>query len=205
MVGGLAASQQILALVVGAAVLCIAAGFLLSLVPIRAADAVAASIASRTPHRACTDHGRAEPVWPRCLPRLRSVPIGGWVKAFRAAGAPRTAGLRAPFVQHVIDTLGAASGRCNIIPGAKSARVTLRGADALPGVDLGSRGQLEPALFVPGAANAQPYRGDGACHLRAQGATAAVIELDGIAAPGAVSRAKIAEGEEQRLAAAGRG
>jgi len=84
MSGGLAASQQISGrLVVALLFFGVAAGFLLSLVPIRGGQRRGATPRSRPRHRACTNHGRADPGWPRAG-RGCARPLGGLGQPLRA-------------------------------------------------------------------------------------------------------------------------
>jgi NO-binding membrane sensor protein with MHYT domain len=186
---GLAASQQILAVVVAVLCFVIAAGFLLSLVPdprrqtITGAEmnpvAEAAVVAARTP--------LPEP-GPTIFPRVMSAPLGGLGQPPRAAPAPRLP-VEGADGTHFIDTADVRSVRAD----AHYTRVHDGTRERMcPWSISEAEAQLDPGLFVRVHRShivAIPH----VTFVRKEG-DGAVIELDGPSPHRVpVSRAKIAE------------
>jgi NO-binding membrane sensor protein with MHYT domain len=186
--GGLAASQQMLSLVVALLCFVIAAGFLLSLVPDPRRQTVAVPIApvvetGLAPVQALAEPGPA----PAMSPRLRSAPLGGLGQPPRAR-APRLP-VEGADGTHFIDTADVRSVRAD----AHYTRVHDGTRERMcPWSISEAEAQLDPGLFVRVHRShivAIPH----VTFVRKEG-DGAVIELDGPSPHRVpVSRAKIAE------------
>ena len=184
--GGLAASQQMLALVVALLCFVIAAGFLLSLVPDPRRQTAVAGPALQPP--AATAPAFAEPGPVAAIsPRLRSAPLGGLGQP-RAAPAPRLP-VEGADGTHFIDSTEVRSVRAD----AHYTRVHDGTRERMcPWSISEAEAQLDPGLFVRVHRShivAIPH----VSFVRKEG-DGAVIELDGPSPHRVpVSRAKIAE------------
>jgi diguanylate cyclase len=190
--GGLAASPQVLALVVAMLCFVIAAGFLLSLVPeprrqtVVAASAVDPIVATVVPSAA---DSRLEPdPAPAASPPLRSAPLGGLGQPPRAAPAPKLP-VEGADGTHFIDTADVRSLRAD----AHYTRVHDGTRERMcPWSISEAEAQLDPSLFLRVHRShivAIPH----VSFVRKEG-DGAVIELDGPSPHRVpVSRAKIAE------------
>jgi NO-binding membrane sensor protein with MHYT domain len=187
--GGLAASQQMLSLVVALLCFVIAAGFLLSLVPdSRRQTAVVTAVAPVVETGVAPEVAPAEPgPAPAVSPRLRSAPLGG------LGQPPRTRAPRLPVEgadgTHFIDTADVRSVRAD----AHYTRVHDGTRERMcPWSISEAEAQLDPGLFVRVHRShivAIPH----VTFVRKEG-DGAVIELDGPSPHRVpVSRAKIAE------------
>jgi NO-binding membrane sensor protein with MHYT domain len=186
--GGLAASPQILSVIVAVLCFVIAAGFLLSLVPDprrqTAAFAVTTDpVAEATPAAASPDAGAAA-----SFPRLTSAPLGGLGQPPRPAPAPRLP-VEGADGTHFIDTSDIRSVRAD----AHYTRVHDGTRERMcPWSISEAEAQLDPGLFVRvhrSHSVAIPH----VTFVRKEG-DGAVIELDGPSPHRVpVSRAKIAE------------
>jgi NO-binding membrane sensor protein with MHYT domain len=186
-IGGLAASQQMLSLVVALLCFVIAAGFLLSLVPDSRRQAVAAPDAfDPGAVAALTSFAEPGPV-AAMSPRLRSAPLGGLGQP-RAVPAPRLP-VEGADGTHFIDTADVRSVRAD----AHYTRVHDGTRERMcPWSISEAEAQLDPSLFVRVHRShivAIPH----VSFVRKEG-DGAVIELDGPSPHRVpVSRAKIAE------------
>jgi NO-binding membrane sensor protein with MHYT domain len=186
-IGGLAASQQMLSLVVALLCFVIAAGFLLSLVPDPRRQAVAAPDAV-DPGAVAALASFAEPGPVAAMsPRLRSAPLGGLGQP-RAVPAPRLP-VEGADGTHFIDTADVRSVRAD----AHYTRVHDGTRERMcPWSISEAEAQLDPSLFVRVHRShivAIPH----VSFVRKEG-DGAVIELDGPSPHRVpVSRAKIAE------------
>jgi NO-binding membrane sensor protein with MHYT domain len=186
-IGGLAASQQMLSLVVALLCFVIAAGFLLSLVPDPRRQAAAAPD-SVDPGAAAALASFAEPGPVAAMsPRLRSAPLGGLGQP-RAVPAPRLP-VEGADGTHFIDTADVRSVRAD----AHYTRVHDGTRERMcPWSISEAEAQLDPSLFVRVHRShivAIPH----VSFVRKEG-DGAVIELDGPSPHRVpVSRAKIAE------------
>jgi NO-binding membrane sensor protein with MHYT domain len=186
-IGGLAASQQMLSLVVALLCFVIAAGFLLSLVPDPRRQAAAAPDAV-DPGAAAALTSVAEPGPVAAMsPRLRSAPLGGLGQP-RAVPAPRLP-VEGADGTHFIDTADVRSVRAD----AHYTRVHDGTRERMcPWSISEAEAQLDPSLFVRVHRShivAIPH----VSFVRKEG-DGAVIELDGPSPHRVpVSRAKIAE------------
>jgi len=190
--GGLAASPQVLALVVAMLCFVIAAGFLLSLVPeprrqtVVAASAVDPIVATAVPSVA---DSRLEPdPAPAASPPLRPAPLGGLGQPPRAAPAPKLP-VEGADGTHFIDTADVRSLRAD----AHYTRVHDGTRERMcPWSISEAEAQLDPSLFLRVHRShivAIPH----VSFVRKEG-DGAVIELDGPSPHRVpVSRAKIAE------------
>ena len=161
--GGLAASQQILSLVVAVFCFVIAAGFLLSLVPDPRRQAMAAA-ASADPvaETAAAAAPLAEPI-AVSFPRLTSAPLGGLGQPPRAAPAPRLP-VEGVNGTHFIDTADIRSVRAD----AHYTRVHDGTRERMcPWSISEAEAQLDPGLFV--RVHRSHIVAIPACHLRPQG------------------------------------
>jgi NO-binding membrane sensor protein with MHYT domain len=187
-IGGLAASQQMLALVVALLCFVIAAGFLLSLVPDSRRQTVVAAVAPVVETGVAPAQALAEPVpAPAKSPRLRSAPLGGLGQPPRAR-APRLP-VEGADGTHFIDTADVRSVRAD----AHYTRVHDGTRERMcPWSISEAEAQLDPGLFVRVHRShivAIPH----VTFVRKEG-DGAVIELDGpMPHRVPVSRAKIAE------------
>jgi NO-binding membrane sensor protein with MHYT domain len=187
-VGGLAASQQMLSLVVALLCFVIAAGFLLSLVPDPRRQTVAVAIAPVVETGVAPEVALAEPgPAPAMSPRLRSAPLGGLGQPPRAR-APRLP-VEGADGTHFIDTANVRSVRAD----AHYTRVHDGTRERMcPWSISEAEAQLDPSLFVRVHRShivAIPH----VTFVRKEG-DGAVIELDGPSPHRVpVSRAKIAE------------
>jgi NO-binding membrane sensor protein with MHYT domain len=185
--GGLAASQQMLALVVALLCFVIAAGFLLSLVPDPRRQ-TAAAVAPVVETGVAPVHALAEPAPVAAMsPRLRSAPLGGLGQPPRAR-APRLP-VEGADGTHFIDTADVRSVRAD----AHYTRVHDGTRERMcPWSISEAEAQLDPGLFVRVHRShivAIPH----VTFVRKEG-DGAVIELDGPSPHRVpVSRAKIAE------------
>jgi diguanylate cyclase len=188
-IGGLAASQQILSLVVTLLCFVIAAGFLLSLVPDPRRQTMAAAAGSIDPvpetAAVAAPAAFAEPA--AIAPRLRSAPLGGLGQP-RAVPAPRLP-VEGADGTHFIDTADVRSVRAD----AHYTRVHDGTRERMcPWSISEAEAQLDPGLFVRVHRShivAIPH----VTFVRKEG-DGAVIELDGPSPHRVpVSRAKIAE------------
>jgi NO-binding membrane sensor protein with MHYT domain len=189
--GGLAASQQILSVVVAVLCFVIAAGFLLSLVPDPRRQVVAAPAGAIDPV-AVVAAATAPPVLPEpapvLFPRPMSAPLGGLGQPLRAAPAPRLP-VEGADGTHFIDTADIRSVRAD----AHYTRVHDGTRERMcPWSISEAEAQLDPGLFVRVHRShivAIPH----VTFVRKEG-DGAVIELDGPSPHRVpVSRAKIAE------------
>jgi NO-binding membrane sensor protein with MHYT domain len=188
--GGLAASQQMLSLVVALLCFVIAAGFLLSLVPEPRRQAMAAGAIDPVPETAAVPMQAllAEPVPVAALsPRLRSAPLGGLGQP-RAVPAPRLP-VEGADGTHFIEMADVRSVRAD----AHYTRVHDGTRERMcPWSISEAEAQLDPGLFVRVHRShivAIPH----VTFVRKEG-DGAVIELDGPSPHRVpVSRAKIAE------------
>src|SRR5712672_501608 len=187
-IGGLAASQQILSVVVALLCFVIAAGFLLSLVPDPRRQAMAATIdpvagtAAGVAQATLLEHG------PAPLPRPMSAPLGGLGQPPRAAPAPRLP-VEGANGTHFINSADVRSVRAD----AHYTRVHDGTRERMcPWSISEAEAQLDPGLFVRVHRShivAIPH----VTFVRKEG-DGAVIELDGPSPHRVpVSRAKIAE------------
>jgi NO-binding membrane sensor protein with MHYT domain len=187
-VGGLAASQQMLALVVALLCFVIAAGFLLSLVPDPRRQTAAVAIAAGAEAGFASAQAFAEPGPVAAMsPRLRSAPLGGLGQP-RAVPAPRLP-VEGADGTHFIDTADVRSVRAD----AHYTRVHDGTRERMcPWSISEAEAQLDPGLFVRVHRShivAIPH----VTFVRKEG-DGAVIELDGPSPHRVpVSRAKIAE------------
>ena len=188
--GGLAASQQVLAVIVAVLCFVIAAGFLLSLVPEprRPGVAAAAVAIDPAPEAAVTDRNpqSREPAMPS--PRLMPAPLGGLGQPPRAAPAARLP-VEGADGTHFIDSADVRSVRAD----AHYTRVHDGTRERMcPWSISEAEAQLDPGLFVRVHRShivAIPH----VSFVRKEG-DGAVIELDGPSPHRVpVSRAKIAE------------
>jgi NO-binding membrane sensor protein with MHYT domain len=186
--GGLAASQQMLAVIVAVLCFVIAAGFLLSLVPDPRRQPMAAPAADPTPETATADPQPAlrEPAMPS--PRLMPAPLGGLGQPPRAAPAARLP-VEGANGTHFIDSAEVRSVRAD----AHYTRVHDGIRERMcPWSISEAEAQLDPGLFVRVHRShivAIPH----VTFVRREG-DGAVIELDGPSPHRVpVSRAKIAE------------
>jgi diguanylate cyclase len=188
--GGLAASPQVLALVVAMLCFVIAAGFLLSLVPEPRRQAVAAAVGAVDPVAATAlpdSHLEPDPA-PAASPPLRPAPLGGLGQPPRAAPAPRLP-VEGADGTHFIDTADIRSVRAD----AHYTRVHDGTRERMcPWSISEAEAQLDPSLFLRVHRShivAIPH----VSFVRKEG-DGAVIELDGPSPHRVpVSRAKIAE------------
>ena len=191
--GGLAASQQILSVVVAVLCFVIAAGFLLSLVPdprrqtMPAAAATVDPVAEAAVVAAQASFPATSPV-AASFPRLTSAPLGGLGQPPRAAPAPRLP-VEGADGTHFIDTADVRSVRAD----AHYTRVHDGTRERMcPWSISEAEAQLDPGLFVRVHRShivAIPH----VTFVRKEG-DGAVIELDGPSPHRVpVSRAKIAE------------
>src|SRR6202140_2161506 len=188
-VGGLAASPQILSIVVAVLCFVIAAGFLLSLVPDPRRQAVAAGAAvDPTDGKAITAASPEPSAIAASFPRLTSAPLGGLGQPPRPAPVPRLP-VEGADGTHFIDTSEVRSVRAD----AHYTRVHDGTRERMcPWSISEAEAQLDPGLFVrvhrsPIVAMAH------VTFVRKEG-DGAVIELDGPSPHRVpVSRAKIAE------------
>jgi hypothetical protein len=187
-VGGLAASQQMLSLVVTLLCFVIAAGFLLSLVPDPRRQTAAAPDAIDPIPETAPAHAYAEPGPVAAIsPRLRSAPLGGLGQP-RAVPAPRLP-VEGADGTHFIDSADVRSVRAD----AHYTRVHDGTRERMcPWSISEAEAQLDPGLFVRVHRShivAIPH----VSFVRKEG-DGAVIELDGPSPHRVpVSRAKIAE------------
>jgi hypothetical protein len=188
--GGLAASQQILSVVVALLCFVIAAGFLLSLVPDPRRQAMAA--AATIDPVAGTAAGVAQASWPEQglapLPRPMSAPLGGLGQPPRAAPAPRLP-VEGANGTHFINSADVRSVRAD----AHYTRVHDGTRERMcPWSISEAEAQLDPGLFVRVHRShivAIPH----VTFVRKEG-DGAIVELDGPSPHRVpVSRAKIAE------------
>jgi NO-binding membrane sensor protein with MHYT domain len=185
--GGLAASPQILSVIVAVLCFVIAAGFLLSLVPDPRRQAVVASATAIDPAVAVA--GATMPsAFPEPLPRPVSAPLGGLGQPPRAKPAPRLP-VEGADGTHFIDTADIRSVRAD----AHYTRVHDGTRERMcPWSISEAEAQLDPGLFVRVHRShivAIPH----VSFVRKEG-DGAVIELDGPSPHRVpVSRAKIAE------------
>jgi diguanylate cyclase len=183
--GGLAASPQILSIIVAVLCFVIAAGFLLSLVPDQRRQAVAAvDVSAAEP---VADESEAAPVAPT-TPRLMPVPLGGIGRPPRPSPAPRLP-VEGANGTHFIDATEVRSVRAD----AHYTRVHDGTRERMcPWSISEAEAQLDPGLFVRVHRShivAIPH----VSFVRKEG-DGAVIELDGPTPHRVpVSRAKIAE------------
>jgi NO-binding membrane sensor protein with MHYT domain len=189
--GGLAASQQILSVVVAVLCFVIAAGFLLSLVPDPRRQAVAGT-ATDPVGEAAVAGAQASPLEPSAvaitLPRLTSAPLGGLGQPPRPAPVPRLP-IEGANGTHFIDTADVRSIRAD----AHYTRVHDGTRERMcPWSISEAEAQLDPGLFVRVHRShivAIPH----ISFVRKEG-DGAIIELDGPSPHRVpVSRAKIAE------------
>ena len=163
---GLAASSQMLSLVVALLCFVIAAGFLLSLVPDPRKKSVALSgmaAAVADPVRLAADMPSADASSAPTSPRLRPTPLGGIGQPPRAAPAPRLP-VEGADGTHFIDTADVRSVRAD----AHYTKVHDGTRERMcPWSISEAEAQLDPGLVRPGAP--QPHRRDSPCHLRPQG------------------------------------
>jgi NO-binding membrane sensor protein with MHYT domain/DNA-binding LytR/AlgR family response regulator len=185
--GGLAASQQMLALVVALLCFVIAAGFLLSLVPDSRRQTAVAAAAPVAETGVAPAQALAEPSPAAMSPRLRSAPLGGLGQPPRAR-APRLP-VEGADGTHFIDTADVRSVRADahytlVHDGTRERMCPWSISEA--------EAQLDPGLFVRVHRShivAIPH----VTFVRKEG-DGAVIELDGPSPHRVpVSRAKIAE------------
>jgi len=190
--GGLAASQQVLSLVVTLLCFVIAAGFLLSLVPDPRRQTVPAAAATIDPAAAAAVAAQASLPEPGPLaapfPRLMSAPLGGLGQPPRAAPAVRLP-VEGANGTHFIDTADVRSVRAD----AHYTRVHDGTRERMcPWSISEAEAQLDPGLFVRVHRShivAIPH----VSFVRREG-DGAIIELDGPSPHRVpVSRAKIAE------------
>src|SRR5271166_6992642 len=189
MVGGLAASPQILSIAVAVLCFVIAAGFLLSLVPDtrRQSAATAAEQANPVEESAAAPPAEAAPV-AQTAPRLMPAPLGGLGQPPRPAPAPRLP-VEGADGTHFIDTADIRSVRAD----AHYTRVHDGTRERMcPWSISEAEAQLDPGLFVRVHRShivAIPH----VTFVRKEG-DGAVLELDGTSPHRVpVSRAKIAE------------
>jgi NO-binding membrane sensor protein with MHYT domain len=180
---GLAASQQILSIVVAVLCFVIAAGFLLSLVP----DPRRQSAAAAASDTAAPDVGEAAPV-ALTSPRLMPAPLGGLGQPPRAAPAPRLP-VEGANGTHFIDATEVRSVRAD----AHYTRVHDGTRERMcPWSISEAEAQLDPGLFVR-VHRSHIVAITHVSFVRKEG-DGAVIELDGPTPHRVpVSRAKIAE------------
>jgi NO-binding membrane sensor protein with MHYT domain len=187
--GGLAASQQILSVVVAVLCFVIAAGFLLSLVPDPRRQTMVPAIATGPVMEAAPAAAFPEPgPFTANFPRLTSAPLGGLGQPPRAAPAPRLP-VEAADGTHFIDCADVRSVRAD----AHYTRVHDGTRERMcPWSISEAEAQLDPGLFVRVHRShivAIPH----VTFVRKEG-DGAVIELDGPSPHRVpVSRAKIAE------------
>jgi NO-binding membrane sensor protein with MHYT domain len=188
--GGLAASPQILAVIVAVLCFVIAAGFLLSLVPDPRRQTMAPAVASGPVAEAATAAAAFPEPGPFTanFPRLTSAPLGGLGQPPRAAPAPRLP-VEAADGTHFIDSADVRSVRAD----AHYTRVHDGTRERMcPWSISEAEAQLDPGLFVRVHRShivAIPH----VTFVRREG-DGAVIELDGPSPHRVpVSRAKIAE------------
>jgi NO-binding membrane sensor protein with MHYT domain len=188
--GGLAASQQILSIVVAVLCFVIAAGFLLSLVPDPRRQTMAAAAIDPMAEAAVAAQASFPATSPvaTSFPRLTSAPLGGLGQPPRAAPAPRLP-VEGADGTHFIDTADIRSVRAD----AHYTRVHDGTRERMcPWSISEAEAQLDPGLFVRVHRShivAIPH----VTFVRKEG-DGAVIELDGPSPHRVpVSRAKIAE------------
>jgi len=188
--GGLAASQQILSIIVAVLCFVIAAGFLLSLVPDPRRQIMAPAVATGPVAEAAVAAASSpEPAsFAASFPRLTSAPLGGLGQPPRAAPAPRLP-VEGADGTHFIDTADVRSVRAD----AHYTRVHDGTRERMcPWSISEAEAQLDPGLFVRVHRShivAIPH----VTFVRKEG-DGAVIELDGPSPHRVpVSRAKIAE------------
>jgi NO-binding membrane sensor protein with MHYT domain/DNA-binding LytR/AlgR family response regulator len=188
--GGLAASQQILSVVVAVLCFVIAAGFLLSLVPDPRRQTMAAAAIDPVAEAAVAAQASFPATSPvaASFPRLTSAPLGGLGQPPRAAPAPRLP-VEGADGTHFIDTADIRSVRAD----AHYTRVHDGTRERMcPWSISEAEAQLDPGLFVRVHRShivAIPH----VTFVRKEG-DGAVIELDGPSPHRVpVSRAKIAE------------
>ncbi len=189
--GGLAASQQILSVVVAVLCFVITAGFLLSLVPDPRRQTVAAAAAASDPGKEAAAVLASSPdrsPFAGNFPRLMSAPLGGLGQPPRAAPAPRLP-VEGADGTHFIDSADVRSVRAD----AHYTRVHDGTRERMcPWSISEAEAQLDPGLFVRVHRShivAIPH----VTLVRKEG-DGAVIELDGPSPHRVpVSRAKIAE------------
>ena len=184
--GGLAASQQILAIVVAVLCFVIAAGFLLSLVPDPRRQSVAPAADAAAPNAVAAE-ADAAPI-ALTAPRLMPAPLGGLGQPPRAAPAPRLP-IEGANGTHFIDAADVRSVRAD----AHYTRVHDGTRERMcPWSISEAEAQLDPGLFLRVHRShivAIPH----VSFVRKEG-DGAVIELDGPSPHRVpVSRAKIAE------------
>jgi DNA-binding LytR/AlgR family response regulator len=184
----LAASQQILSVIVAVLCFVIAAGFLLSLVPDPRRQSLAAATADPVADVPLVAAPLAEPDQVAALPRLRPGPLGGLGQPPRAAPVPRLP-VEGADGTHFIDTADIRSVRAD----AHYTRVHDGTRERMcPWSISEAEAQLDPGLFVRVHRShivAIPH----VTFVRKEG-DGAVIELDGPSPHRVpVSRAKIAE------------
>jgi NO-binding membrane sensor protein with MHYT domain len=184
--GGLAASQQILAIVVAVLCFVIAAGFLLSLVPDPRRQSVAVAADAAAPNTVAAE-ADAAPI-ALTAPRLMPAPLGGLGQPPRAAPAPRLP-IEGANGTHFIDAADVRSVRAD----AHYTRVHDGTRERMcPWSISEAEAQLDPGLFLRVHRShivAIPH----VSFVRKEG-DGAVIELDGPSPHRVpVSRAKIAE------------
>jgi NO-binding membrane sensor protein with MHYT domain len=187
--GGLAASQQILSVIVAVLCFVIAAGFLLSLVPDPRRQTMAPAVATGPVAEAAAAVAFPEPgPFTASFPRLTSAPLGGLGQPPRAAPAPRLP-VEGADGTHFIDSADVRSVRAD----AHYTRVHDGTRERMcPWSISEAEAQLDPGLFVRVHRShivAIPH----VTFVRKEG-DGAVIELDGPSPHRVpVSRAKIAE------------
>jgi NO-binding membrane sensor protein with MHYT domain len=185
--GGLAASQQILSVVVAVLCFVIAAGFLLSLVPDPRRQTVAAT-ATADPVAPASVAAASPDAAPAPFPRLMAAPLGGLGQPPRAAPVPRLP-VEGADGTHFIDTADIRSVRAD----AHYTRVHDGTRERMcPWSISEAEAQLDPGLFVR-VHRSHIVAMAHVSFVRREG-DGAVIELDGPSPHRVpVSRAKIAE------------
>ena len=188
--GGLAASQQILSVVVAVLCFVIAAGFLLSLVPDPRRQTMVVAAATVDPEEATAAQASLREPGPVAapIPRVMSAPLGGLGQPPRAAPAPRLPVEGADGI-HFIDTAVVRSVRAD----AHYTRVhDVTRERMCPWSISEAEAQLDPGLFVR-VHRSHIVAITHVSFVRKEG-DGAVIELDGPSPHRVpVSRAKIAE------------
>ena len=162
-VDGLAASSQMLSLVVTLLCFVIAAGFLLSLVPDPRKKAAETQTPLPIPQAtAASQYPSATPALPY-QPAARPAPLGGIGQPPRAAPGPRLP-VEGADGTHFIDTADVRSVRAD----AHYTKVHDGTRERMcPWSISEAEAQLDPGLFV--RVHTQPHRGDGARHAGSQG------------------------------------